>query len=230
MADRTFTVSVPMRDGVGLATNVALPASSGTFPAVLLRTPYGKSRADGQQAGLYADAGYALVVQDCRGRYDSEGQWFPVVNEANDGCDTVEWLAAPVLEQDLEVVGPITLHLSAASSAADTDFTGKLVDVHPDGRAMIVADGILRAGHRDPSPLKPDQAYEFQIGMGMTAISFPAGHRIRLEVSSSNFPRYSRNLNTGLDNGTSDQIISARQTVFHQRGKESWLELPVIPA
>lgn len=140
--------------------------------------------------------------------------------------------ATKPLEHDLDVIGPVRLHLAASSSAPDTDFTGKLVDVHPDGQAIIISDGILRASHREssrePSPIQPGQLYEFDINLGTTANCFRQGHRVRLEVSSSNFPRYSRNLNTGLDSNHTAQVATAHQTVYHQRGRESWLELPVV--
>lgn len=135
------------------------------------------------------------------------------------------------LEEDLDVIGPVSLHLTVSSSAPDTDFTGKLVDVHPDGRALILCDGILRASYRtscsDPSEIMPGKAYELTIDLGITANCFLRGHCIRLEVSSSNFPRYSRNLNTGLDSGQTAETAVAHQTVYHQRGRESWIELPV---
>ena len=136
------------------------------------------------------------------------------------------------LEADLDVIGPVVLHLSAASSAPDTDFTGKLVDVHPDGRPIIICESILRANYRDsaadPTPLVPGKVYELTFQLGATANCFLRGHRIRLEVSSSNFPRYARNLNTGLDCGLTAQVAVARQKVYHERGHESWIELPVV--
>jgi putative CocE/NonD family hydrolase len=135
------------------------------------------------------------------------------------------------LPEDLAVIGPVCLHLVVASSATDTDFTGKLVDVYPDGRAIIIGDSIRRAScresTREPSPIVPAQTYELTIDLGATANCFLRGHRIRVEVSSSSFPRYARNLNTGLDSGQTTQVVVADQTVYHQRGLESWLELPV---
>jgi len=146
-------------------------------------------------------------------------------------CDVLVYTACP-LEEDLDVVGPVSLHLTVSSSAPDTDFTAKLVDVHPDGRAIILCDGILRASYRascgESSPISPGKAYELTVDLGTTANCFRRGHRIRLEVSSSNFPRYSRNLNTGRDCGLSAETAVAHQTVHHQRGRASWLELPVV--
>ncbi|MCW2991774.1 MAG: CocE/NonD family hydrolase [Solirubrobacterales bacterium] len=138
------------------------------------------------------------------------------------------------LEYPLTVIGDVVLVLHAASSARDTDFTAKLVDVHPDGRAEIVCDGILRARYRDslaaPAPLEPDRAYALHIEVGATAIVFRAGHRIRLEVSSSNFPRFDRNTNTGgvIAHDGPDDFVVARNRVFHDERRPSHLVLPVV--
>jgi putative CocE/NonD family hydrolase len=140
----------------------------------------------------------------------------------------------PPLESDLEVTGPIELALYVSSSATDTDFTGKLVDVSAAGRAEIVADGIIRARYREslsaPSPLRPGYIYELRIVIGATARVFPAGHRIRLEVSSSNFPRFDRNGNSGALVATEDHgaTIAALNHVHHDRHSPSHLVLPVI--
>lgn len=138
----------------------------------------------------------------------------------------------PPLERPLEVTGPVRLVLFAASSAPDTDFTGKLVDVFPDGRALILTDGILRARYRDgdPRPLEPGAVYELQIDLVATANLFRAGHRIRLEVSSSNFPRFDRNTNTGgtiAEEGEAACTVAVNQ-IFHDGARPSHLLLPVI--
>jgi uncharacterized protein len=139
----------------------------------------------------------------------------------------------PALAEDLEVTGPVKLILWAASSARDTDFTGKLVDVHPDGKAYNLCDGIVRAQYRDsaekPALLEPSQATRFEIDLWVTSNLFRRGHRIRLEVSSSNFPRFDRNPNSGKPFGTDTELLPARQTVFHDRDHPSHLVLPVIP-
>ena len=141
--------------------------------------------------------------------------------------------STPPLEQDVEVTGPVKLVLWAASSARDTDFTGKLVDVHPDGKPYNLCDGIVRAQYRNgmdkPSLLEPGQATRFEIDLWVTSNLFQRGHRIRLEVSSSNFPRFDRNPNSGKPFGTDTELLSARQTVFHDRQHASYLVLPVIP-
>ena len=137
-----------------------------------------------------------------------------------------------ILEQDTEVTGPITLQLWASSSAPDTDFTGKLVDVHPSGVAYNLTDGIIRARYHEsrsrPSLLEPGRAYLFVVDMGATSNLFKAGHRIRLEVASSNFPRFDRNLNTGAPVGASSEMRVAMQTVLHSEAHSSYLSLPVV--
>jgi uncharacterized protein len=139
----------------------------------------------------------------------------------------------PALAEDLEVTGPVKLILWAASSARDTDFTGKLVDVHPDRKAYNLCDGIVRAQYRNgaekPTLLEPGQATRFEIDLWVTSNLFRRGRRIRLEVSSSNFPRFDRNPNSGKPFGTDTELLPARQTVFHDRDHPSHLVLPVIP-
>jgi putative CocE/NonD family hydrolase len=137
------------------------------------------------------------------------------------------------LEEDLEVTGPIKLVLYASSSAPDTDFTAKLVDVEPCGFARNLTDGILRARYRESfaheKMLKPDEVAEFTIDMWSTSNVFKKGHRIRLELSSSNFPRFDRNPNTGRELFADAETRPAVQTVMHHRGFASHLVLPVIP-
>jgi len=115
--------------------------------------------------------------------------------------DDVLVYSTPLLDRPVEVTGPIELRLFVASSARDTDFTGKLVDVYPDGRAIILTEGILRARYRhsfaEPERLEPDTIHELHLNLWATANVFLPGHRLRLEVSSSNFPRFARNSNTG---------------------------------
>jgi len=138
------------------------------------------------------------------------------------------------LEHDVEVTGPVRLVLYVTSSAPDTDFTGKLVDVFPDGRALILTDGILRARYResfsDPVSLVPGEIYRLEIDLVATANVFGAGHRIRLEVSSSNFPRFDRNTNTGgvIARETAQDFRVATNQVLHDAGHASHLVLPVI--
>jgi hypothetical protein len=135
--------------------------------------------------------------------------------------------------EPVEVTGPIKLVLYASSSAVDTDFTAKLVDVHPDGKAINLCDGILRARYRDsmtePKPLEPGKVYRMEIDLWVTSNVFLPGHRLRLEVSSSNFPRFDRNLNTGRTGGGEVEMQRAEQTIYHDGEHPSHLLLPVIP-
>jgi putative CocE/NonD family hydrolase len=136
-----------------------------------------------------------------------------------------------VLERDMEVTGPVEVHLWATSSAPDTDFTAKLVDVEPHGYARNVCDGIIRARYRRPggvTRLKPSGVHEYVIELGPTSIVFKAGHKIRLEVSSSNFPRYDRNPNTGSEPGMGKEMLPALQTILHDPDHPSHIVLPVV--
>jgi len=148
----------------------------------------------------------------------------------------------PPLEEEVEVVGPITARLFAATSARDTDWMVRLVDVHPDGYAAFLAEGVMRARHRDPdqdgkfnpdrlSTIEPEKVYPYTIEFWRpTGNAFAKGHRIRVEISSSYFPYYLRNLNTGADNiGLETQSVIARQTIHHDRQASSHVVLPVIP-
>lgn len=135
------------------------------------------------------------------------------------------------LAEDMEVTGPVRLELWAKSSAVDTDFTGKLADVSPDGFAMNLCDGILRLRYRDsqekPQLMNPDQVYKISVDLWATSNVFRKGHIMRLEVSSSNFPRFDRNLNTGADQATSRQFVSATNTILHDAEHPSALLVPV---
>ena len=140
----------------------------------------------------------------------------------------------PPLDEDVEVTGPVSLDLFAKSSAVDTDFTAKLVDLWPNGFAQNLTEGILRARFREstegePTPITPGEVYEYRIDLLSTSNVFRKGHRIRLEVSSSNFPRFDRNLNTGKDSATSEAFVKARNTVVHDAAHRSALLLPVVP-
>jgi uncharacterized protein len=137
------------------------------------------------------------------------------------------------LKNELEVTGPVKVILYAASTAKDTDWTAKLVDVYPDGRAFNLCDGILRARYREsmsnPSLIEPGRIYRYAIDVWVTSNAFLPGHRIRIEISSSNFPRFDRNLNTGEPFGTGTRMIKATQTVYHNKEYPSHVILPVIP-
>lgn len=140
---------------------------------------------------------------------------------------------SPPISEDLEVTGPIRVVLYVSTSANDTDFTAKLVDVQPDGRPLLVTDGIQRMRYRlslnQPVFVKRNEAYQISIDAGVTSYVFLPEHRIRLEVSSSNFPKYDRNLNSFRSNADETKITKAKQTVFHEKGYPSAIILPVIP-
>jgi hypothetical protein len=141
--------------------------------------------------------------------------------------------STPPLDHDLEVTGPVHLDFFASSSAVDTDFTAKLVDVSPDGSAINLTEGILRAKYRDSqesaTPLTPGKVYPLTIDLWATSNVFRAGHRIRLEISSSNFPRFDRNLNTGDTAATSSKMATAVNSILHDAQHPSALVLPVVP-
>jgi uncharacterized protein len=148
--------------------------------------------------------------------------------------DVLVYSSEPLAEP-LEVTGPLRLVLHAATSGPDTDWIAKLCDVDPDDRSRILAEGVLRARYREgfdrPQPLEPDRPYEYEIDLVATSNVFAAGHRIRLDVTSSSFPRFDRNANTGrpLGEDTEETLTTARQRVFHDAGRPSHLLLPVVP-
>jgi putative CocE/NonD family hydrolase len=139
------------------------------------------------------------------------------------------------LDRDLEVTGPVRVELWACSSAPDTDFVARLTDVYPDGRSINLTDGILRARHRSgfaSELLSPGEPYRFVIDLWATSNVFKAGHRIRLQVTSSNFPRWDRNTNTGNPLGADgpNDLRVAQQTILHDREHPSHVVLPLVPA
>lgn len=140
----------------------------------------------------------------------------------------------PELGEDIEVTGPLVFHLFAATSARDTDFTATLLDVHPDGRSINVADGVIRARFRksifEPELVTPGEVIEYIIDLGNTGQLFRKGHRIRIDISSSNFPAGDRNMNTGNATGVDAVGIPATQTIYHQQEYASFVDLPVIPS
>ena len=137
---------------------------------------------------------------------------------------TTEPLARP-----LDVVGPLRCVLYASSTARDTDFAVRLSDVFPDGRAIQLQNGIIRARYRNPDGpaelIQPDRVYRFEIDMWATANRFQVGHRVRIDISSADFPRFDRNANLG---GVEGPPVSARQRIFHDPEKPSLLLLPVL--
>jgi predicted acyl esterase len=142
--------------------------------------------------------------------------------------DVLTYTTAP-LERDLDVVGPLRLILFASSSAIDTDFSARLADVFPDGRAIQLQNQVLRARYRnvdgEPELLEPGRVYRFEIDLWATANRFKAGHRLRVDVASADFPRFDRNTNRG---GAAGPPLAATQTIYHDREHPSHLLLPVV--
>jgi uncharacterized protein len=149
--------------------------------------------------------------------------------------DVLSYTSA-LLEADTEVTGPVTLVLSAASSAPDTDFVGRLSDVYPDGRAINITEGVLRARFRmkefweKPELITPGKVYEYTIDLQATSNVFKKGHRFRLDITSSSYPLWDRNLNTGNLPWLDTDMQKAEQTIHHDNKSNSYLILPVIPS
>ncbi len=142
--------------------------------------------------------------------------------------------AGAALTDDMEVTGPITVHLWASSSAPDTDFVARLVDIAPDGYSLNLTDGIVRARYREastgaqPTLIEPGQPYLYIIDLWATSNVFKAGHRIGLQVTSSCFPRWDRNPNTGHDFGVDAELQIAHQEILHDREHPSHVVLPIV--
>jgi putative CocE/NonD family hydrolase len=136
-------------------------------------------------------------------------------------------------EADTEVSGPLQLHLFASTSAVDTDFTAKICHVYPDGRSYNLCEGIVRLRGRNLrsewDEVTPGEVYALTITIGQTSLVVQKGHALRLQVSSSNFPQFDRNMNTGNPIGTDAHGVRALQTVFHDLEHASYIDLPVVP-
>ena len=149
------------------------------------------------------------------------------VNAVQQRGDVLTYTTEP-LELDVDVVGPLRMVLYASSTAVDTDFAARLSDVFPDGRAIQLQNGVLRARHRNlergAELLVPGEIYELEIDMWATANRFKAGHRIRLDLSSSDFPRFDRNTNLG---GAPGDPVRATQTIYREAPHPSHLVLPI---
>jgi len=132
------------------------------------------------------------------------------------------------------VTGPVHLEIYAKSSAVDTDFTGKLVDVWPNGFAQNLTEGIIRARYRNsqekPELMNPGEIYKFSIDLWSTSNVFRKGHKLRLEVSSSNFPRFDRNPNTGENGEHASRSVAATNTIYHDAQHPSVLIVPIVKA
>jgi len=157
----------------------------------------------------------------------------PADQRPNESRPDVLIFSTPPLAKDVEVTGWVKATLYAASSAVDTDFTALLADVEPSGYSRFLTDGLVRARYRHstqrPEPIEPGKIYEYTIDLWATSNVFKAGHRIRLYVSSSNFPRFNRNLNTGESTLSSTRMEKASQRIYHDAQHPSALVLPLIP-
>ena len=157
----------------------------------------------------------------------------PADQRPNEGRADVLVFSTPPLAKDVEATGWVKATLYASSSAVDTDFTALLADVEPSGYARFLTDGIVRARYRNSTeraePIEPGKIYEYSISLWATSNLFKAGHRIRLYVSSSNFPRFNRNLNTGEPIAGPTRYVKASQRIYHDAQHPSALVLPVIP-
>jgi putative CocE/NonD family hydrolase len=159
--------------------------------------------------------------------------WGPMDQRPVEKRPDVLVYTGPLLKRALEVTGPIRVVLYASSTAVDTDFTAKLVDVFPDGRAINLSDGILRLRYRESLEraklARPGEVYRLSIDAGVTSNVFRKGHRIRLEISSSNFPRFDRNPNTGGSIAGETKLRVGTQTIYHDAAHPSHLLLSVVP-
>lgn len=158
---------------------------------------------------------------------------FPIDHSGIEGRNDILVYTTEPLKSDLEVTGPVSMTLYASSSAKTTDFTGKFLDVYPDGRAIYICDGIIRVTHRNGdtgiSYIEPGKIYEYTIDLWATSNVFKKGHCIRVEISSSNFPRFDRNLNTALNNALATEMVTAEQAIYHDKDHPSCIVLPLIP-
>ena len=165
--------------------------------------------------------------------YTPGGQHAPMDQRPLDSRRDVMVYQTEPLETPLEAVGPIEVKLFASSSATDTDFTAKLIDVHPDGFAQELCHGIVRARYREsfesPTLIEPGMIYEYTIKVNPTGNLFMPGHRIRLDITSSDFPSFDRNHNTGGDDYREAVLETAEQRIFHEAGRASRVILPVVP-
>jgi putative CocE/NonD family hydrolase len=158
----------------------------------------------------------------------------PVEQGAIESRHDVLIYSTPVFDSDTEISGPAILRLFASTSAIDTDFTAKLTLVEADGKSFNLCEGLLRLSGRNftgkAEPAEPGKVYDITIGIGQTSIVISKGQRLRLQVSSSNFPQYDRNMNTGNAIGVDAKGVVAQQTIYHDRSRASYLELPMASA
>ena len=205
-------------------------ANSIAFDGLLSRDEPGAEFVD----NFVYNPNFPVLTNGCRGHLQlvrfTPG---PQDQASTEKRDDVLCYTTPELKEDIELTGPLLLHLFASSSARDTDFTAKLVDVYPDGRAYnVVCDGITRARYQkslfEPKFLSPSEINEYVINMEAVSQLFRKGHRIRIDIASSSFPEYDRNMNTGNSVGEDTAGVTALQTVYHQKEYASYIDLPVL--
>jgi putative CocE/NonD family hydrolase len=202
-----------------------VPTIGGSFSGVLKRGPYDQREREFKSLRGGSESGF----------YGSRPPYLPLSSRPD-----VLVFQTPPLDAEVEIAGPISVHLHVSSTAVDTDFTAKLIDVYPPsvdypmGFAMNLTDGIVRARYHAsrerPAPMTPGEVYELVIEPFPTANVFKRGHRIRVDISSSNFPRFDVNPNTGDALGRHRRTIPADNTVHHDRGRPSHVILPIIPS
>jgi len=218
------SVAFTTQYGIKLVSDLYRPQRVKKTATILIRIPYTKNiqaRFFSNVVGrLWAERGYTVVIQGTRGRYESEGRHVPFQKERVD----VFVYTSPILEEDIEVTGNIKVILYISTTSTNTDFTVKLVDVHTNGNDYNVSEGILRQDYK-PS----DFPVKIEIDLWPTSIVFFKGHRIRLEISSSNYPRFDRNQNTGREIYQETKTVTAIQKVYHGPESPSELILPIIP-
>jgi putative CocE/NonD family hydrolase len=198
------------------------------------------SRGDGTTSfGVPGDEPHDTFIYDphdpvptCGGPIPGPGLGVKDQRGVEQRADVLVYSSAP-LDEPLEITGHVRAVLHASSSARDTDFTVKLVDVWPDGFAQNLVEGIVRARYRDslsePTEIEPDRVYRYEIDLGATSHVVLSGHALRVDVSSSNFPRHDRNPNTGRSPLVETDLRTATQRVFHDSRYPSHLVLPVVP-
>jgi uncharacterized protein len=207
-------VPTRMRDGTALYADVYRPAAAGKYPVILLRTPYNKSF--GRLAYLQLDPmraasqGYVLIIQDTRGRFNSEGEFYCFAYESQDGYDTVEWaVAQPWSDGHVGMYG--------ASYMGATQW---LAAIAQPPHLQCIVPLITAADYHEGWTY---QGGAFALGFNLT------GHRIRVEISSSNFPRFDRNPNTGHPFAQDAELRQAAQTILHDADHPSHIVLPIVP-
>jgi len=208
------------------ADAVATPLYLRAEGSLSLEAPAGDEPADGY-AYDPADPVAETVGGNCWALATAIGD-----RRALDGRADILRYVGEVLDSELELMGPIEARLHASSSATDTDFTVTLCDVFPDGTVNTIQDGIVRVWYRDgfdrPSPIEPGRVTEYVVSMCASSYVVGPGHRLRVDVSSSNFDRYDRNLNSGEPFGTGSAAVVAQQLVHHDREHASHVVLPVV--